>query len=81
MTSQKTSPSKCLYGKELIQEIEENIDESIFFDFMKSYIELVDQLKDVNDGFKTAPHILLMDYLSFAIKEKQNEEEKENLGV
>tara|TARA_R100000329_G_C7580815_1_gene205766 strand:+ start:219 stop:464 length:246 start_codon:yes stop_codon:yes gene_type:complete len=81
MALKKVSRSNCLYGKELIQEIEENIDEYIFFEFMKSYLELIDQLKDVKDGFKTTPHNLLMDYLLFAIAEKRSEDDQARLGV
>ena len=81
MALKKVSRSNCLYGKELIQEIEENIDEYIFFEFMKSYLELIDQMKDVKDGFKTTHHNLLMDYLLFAIAEKRSEDDQARLGV
>jgi len=81
MTLKTQSLSKPIYGKELIQEVENNIDPSIFFDFLKSYKELTEQLKDVKDGFKTTPHNLLMDYLHFAIVEQRNQQDQDRVGV
>tara|TARA_R100001086_G_scaffold104548_4_gene52488 strand:- start:2833 stop:3078 length:246 start_codon:yes stop_codon:yes gene_type:complete len=81
MTLRTQSLSKPIYGKELIQEVENNIDPSIFFDFLKSYKELTEQLKDVKDGFKTTPHNLLMDYLHFAIVEQRNQQDQDRVGV
>ena len=81
MTLKTQSLSKPIYGKELIQEVENNIDPSIFFDFFKSYKELTEQLKDVKDGFKTTPHNLLMDYLHFAIVEQRNQQDQDRVGV
>tara|TARA_R100000231_G_scaffold139536_1_gene121140 strand:+ start:2779 stop:3024 length:246 start_codon:yes stop_codon:yes gene_type:complete len=81
MTLKTQSLSKPIYGKELIQEVENNIDPSIFFDFLKSYKELTEQLKDVKDGFKTSPHNLLMDYLQFAIVEQRNQQDQDRVGV
>jgi len=81
MTLKTQSLSKPIYGKELIQEIENNIDPSIFFDFFKSYKELTEQLKDVKDGFKTTPHNLLIDYLQFAIVEQRNQQDQDRVGV
>tara|TARA_R100000353_G_C6501746_1_gene194368 strand:- start:1381 stop:1629 length:249 start_codon:yes stop_codon:yes gene_type:complete len=81
MTLKTQSLSKPIYGKELIQEVENNIDPSIFFDFLKSYKELTEQLKDVKDGFKTTPHNLLMDYLQFAIVEQRNQQDQDRVGV
>tara|TARA_R100000664_G_C2721681_1_gene114958 strand:+ start:372 stop:617 length:246 start_codon:yes stop_codon:yes gene_type:complete len=81
MTLKTQSLSKPIYGKELIQEVENNIDPSIFFDFLKSYKELTEQLKDVKDGFKTTPHNLLMDYLHFAIVEQRNQQDQDRVGM
>ena len=81
MTLKTQSLSKPIYGKEIIQEVENNIDPSIFFDFFKSYKELTEQLKDVKDGFKTTPHNLLMDYLQFAIVEQRNQQDQDRVGV
>ena len=81
MTLKTQSLSKPIYGKELIQEVENNIDPSIFFDFLKSYKELTEQLKDVKDGFKTTPHNLLIDYLQFAIVEQRNQQDQDRVGV
>ena len=81
MTLKTQSLSKPIYGKELIQEVENNIDPSIFFDFFKSYKELTEQLKDVKDGFKTTPHNLLIDYLQFAIVEQRNQQDQDRVGV
>lgn len=81
MTLKTQSLSKPIYGKELIQEVENNIDPSIFFDFLKSYKELTEQLKDVKDGFKTTPHNLLMYYLHFAIVEQRNQQDQDRVGV
>lgn len=81
MTLKTQSLFKPIYGKELIQEVENNIDPSIFFDFLKSYKELTEQLKDVKDGFKTTPHNLLMDYLHFAIVEQRNQQDQDRVGV
>ena len=39
------SEVKPLHGKELIQEIENSIDQYIFFELMKNYSELIEQLK------------------------------------
>jgi hypothetical protein len=81
MTLKIKSHSKPVYGKELIQDIEENIDEITFFEFMKSYQELIAQLKAVDDGFQTTEHNLLMDYLFFAIGRQRDEDMQSRLGV
>ena len=44
------------YGKDLVMEVEENIDEYIFFDFLVAYKTLIKQMKKVDDGFNTTPH-------------------------
>jgi len=70
-----------LYGKELIQEIENSIDQYIFFELMKNYSELIEQLKPIAEGSGSTPHSLLMDYLFFKIEEQRDEYYKNKLGV
>lgn len=70
-----------LYGKELIQEIENSIDQYIFFELMKNYSELIEQLKPIAEGSGSTPHSLLMDYLFFKIEEQRDEYHKNKLGV
>ena len=69
------------YGKDLLQEIEENIDEYIFFEFAGAYRNLIKQLDDVKDGMGTTPHALLMDYLFFKLEEERDEHYKNQMGV
>ena len=70
-----------LYGKELIQEIENSIDQYIFFELMKNYSELIEQLKPIAEGSGSTPHSLLMDYMFFKIEEQRDEYHKNKLGV
>tara|TARA_R110000824_G_scaffold24148_3_gene85501 strand:+ start:1008 stop:1235 length:228 start_codon:yes stop_codon:yes gene_type:complete len=69
------------YGKELVAEVENNIDEYIFFEFLVAYRKLIEQVSDVNDGMGTKPHALLMDYLSFKLTEERDEHFKNQMGV
>tara|TARA_R100000995_G_scaffold18176_1_gene7396 strand:+ start:2212 stop:2454 length:243 start_codon:yes stop_codon:yes gene_type:complete len=75
------SEVKTLHGKELIQEIENSIDQYIFFELMKNYSELIEQLKPIVEGSGSTPHSLLMDYLFFKIEEQRDEYHKNKLGV
>ena len=43
----KNSCNKYTYGKDFVVEIEENIDEYIFFEFMSAYRTLMEQIKKV----------------------------------
>ena len=49
------------YGKELVAEVENNIDEYIFFEFLVAYRKLIEQVSNVNDGMGTNPHALQKD--------------------
>ena len=60
------------YCKDLLVEIEENIDEYIFFEFMSAYRTLMKQIKKVDDGFGTTPHQNLMDYLFMKMEDELN---------
>tara|TARA_R100000781_G_scaffold8930_2_gene7820 strand:+ start:1006 stop:1233 length:228 start_codon:yes stop_codon:yes gene_type:complete len=69
------------YGKDLLQEVEENIDEYIFFEFASAYRNLTKQLDDVKDGMGTTPHALLMDYLFHKLEEERQEYYKNKMEV
>ena len=77
----KNSCDKYTYGKEFVVEIEENIDEYIFFEFMSAYRTLMEQIKKVDTGFGTTAHENLMDYLFMKIEDERNEHFKNNMGV
>ena len=66
--TQIISDDKYTYGKDLVVQIEENIDEYIFFEFMSAYRTLIEQIKDVKDGVGTTSHEHLMDYLFVKIE-------------
>lgn len=72
---------KYTYGKDLIMEIEENIDEYIFFEFMSAYRTLMEQIKKVDTGLGTTAHENLMDYLFMKIEDERNEHFKNKMGV
>jgi len=74
-------PKVYTYGKDLVQEVEENIDEYIFFDFMVAYKTLIGQIKKVDDGFNTTPHSQLMDYLVHKLEDEKQEHHKSKLEV
>ena len=73
--------AKPLYGKELTQEIENSIDQYIFFELMKNYSELIEQLKPIAEGSGSTPHSLLMDYMFFKIQEERDKINQDKLGV
>jgi hypothetical protein len=77
----KNSCNKYTYGKDLIIEIEENIDEYIFFEFMSAYKTLMEQIKKVDTGFGTTAHENLMDYLFMKIEEARDEHFKNKMGI
>ena len=77
----KNSCNKYTYGKDLIMEIEENIDEYIFFEFMSAYKTLMEQIKKVDTGFGTTAHENLMDYLFMKIEEARDEHFKNKMGI
>jgi len=75
------SEVKTLHGKELIQEIENSIDQYIFFELMKNYSELIEQLKPIVEGSGSTPHSLLMDYMFFKMEEERDKINQDKLGV
>ena len=79
--TQIISDDKYTYGKDLVVQIEENIDEYIFFDFMSAYRTLIEQIKDVKDGVGTTSHEHLMDYLFLKIEEARDEHFKNKMGI
>jgi len=70
-----------LQNKEQIQDIENSIDQYIFFDFMKNYSDLIEQLKPIAEGSGSTPHSLLMDYMFFKIQEERDKINQDRLGV
>ena len=70
-----------LQNKEQIQDIENSIDQYIFFEYMKSYSELIEQLKPIAKGSGSTPHSLLMDYMFFKIQEERDKINQDKLGV
>tara|TARA_R100000541_G_scaffold8010_1_gene15620 strand:+ start:832 stop:1053 length:222 start_codon:yes stop_codon:yes gene_type:complete len=70
-----------LQNKEQIQDIENSIDQYIFFEYMKSYSELIEQLKPIAKGSGSTPHSLLMDYMFFKIQEERDKINQDRLGV
>jgi len=73
--------AKITYGKDLIMDIEENIDEYIFFEFMVAYRKLIEQVGKVEDGMGTKPHAILMDYLFYKMEQEKSDYEQSKLGV
>ena len=67
--------------KEQIQDIEDSIDQYIFFDYMKNYSDLIEQLKPIAEGSGSTPHSLLMDYMFFKIQEERDKINQDRLGV
>ena len=70
-----------LQNKDQIQDIENSIDQYIFFEMMKNYSDLIEQLKPIAEGSGSTPHSLLMDYMFFKIEEQRDEYHKNKLGV
>jgi len=70
-----------LQNKEQIQDIENSIDQYIFFEYMKNYSDLIEQLKPIAEGSGSTPHSLLMDYMFFKIQEEQDKINQDRLGV
>ena len=70
-----------LQTKEAMQEIENSIDQYIFFEMMKNYSDLIEQLKPIAQGSVSTPHSLLMDYMFFKIQEERDETYKNKLEV
>lgn len=64
-----------------MQDIENSIDQYIFFDFMKNYSDLIEQLKPMAEGSGSTPHSLLMDYMFFKIQEERDKINQDRLGV
>lgn len=73
--------AKITYGKDLIMDIEENIDEYIFFEFMVAYRKLIEQVGKVEDGMGTKPHAKLMDYLFYKMEQEKSDYEQLGLEV
>jgi hypothetical protein len=67
--------------KEQIQDIEDSIDQYIFFDYMKNYSDLIEQLKPIAEGSGFTPHFLLMDYMFSKKQEEQDKINQDRLGV
>ena len=70
-----------LQNKEQIQDIENSIDQYIFFEMMKNYSDLIEQLKPIAEGSGSTPHSLLMDYMFFKIQEERDRINQDKLGV
>ena len=70
-----------LQTKEVMHEIENSIDQYIFFEMMKNYSDLIEQLKPIAEGSGSTPHSLLMDYMFFKIQEEQDKINQDRLGV
>jgi len=70
-----------LQNKDQIQDIENSIDQYIFFEMMKSYSDLIEQLKPIAEGSGSTPHSLLMDYMFFKMEEERDKINQDRLGV
>ena len=70
-----------LQNKEQMQDIENSIDQYIFFEMMKNYSDLIEQLKPMAEGSGSTPHSLLMDYMFFKIQEERDKINQDRLGV
>jgi hypothetical protein len=70
-----------LQNKEQIQDIENSIDQYIFFEYLKNYSDLIEQLKPIAEGSGSTPHSLLMDYMFFKIQEERDKIHQDRLGV
>ena len=70
-----------LQNKEQIQDIENSIDQYIFFEYMKNYSDLIEQLKPIAEGSGSTPHSLLMDYMFFKIQEERDKINQDRLEV
>ena len=70
-----------LQNKEQIQDKENSIDQYIFFEYMKNYSDLIEQLKPIAEGSGSTPHSLLMDYMFFKIQEERDKINQDRLGV
>tara|TARA_Y100001973_G_C5150490_1_gene307840 strand:+ start:372 stop:578 length:207 start_codon:yes stop_codon:yes gene_type:complete len=64
--------------KEDVMELENNIDEYIFFQFQSSYADL---LRDLQKVYGDRSHDVLMEYLELKNSEKVQEFYKSKLGV
>jgi hypothetical protein len=67
-----------LQTKEAMQEIENSIDQYIFFEMMKNYSDLIEQLKPIAQGSGSTPHSLLMDYMFSRYKKNEMKLTKTN---
>jgi len=72
------SHSSMLGTKEDVMELENNIDEYIFFQFQSSYADL---LRDLQKVYGDRSHDVLMEYLELKNSEKVQEFYKSKLGV
>jgi len=72
------SHSSMLGTKEDVMELENNIDEYIFFQFQSSYADL---LRDLQKVYGDRSHDILMQYLELKNSEKVQEFYKSKLGV
>ena len=70
--------SSMLGTKEDVMELENNIDEYIFFQLQSSYADL---LRDLQKVYGDRSHDVLMEYLKFKNSEKVQEFYKYKLGV
>jgi hypothetical protein len=70
-----------LQNKDQIQDIENSIDQYIFFEYMKNYSYLIEQLKPIAEGSGSTPHSLLMDYMFFKMEEERDKINQDRLGV
>ena len=73
--------SKIMYGKDLLQLIDEEVDEQVFWEFKKNYLELLQQLKPLEKFTATTSHAMLMDYLTNFIITDRDEELQSRTNV
>ena len=80
MALKKTYLSKKFFPKwkDTVLDIEDNIDEQIFYDFEVSYDTLIKALSNISVEKGITAHNLLMDYLTF-IKDVRRDEQREEI--
>ena len=63
-----------------LREVENIIDEYLFFTFQSSYLDLTNQLKSVTKRGET-PHSLLIDFLFWSLEKQRQEDENGNIYI
>ena len=61
-----------------LREVENIIDEYMFYTFQSSYLDLVNQLKSVTKRGET-PHSLLIDFLFWSLEKERKEDKNGNI--